>query len=210
MLQGKLARALSGEDHSFIGGRSNLTNSKTAARDKALLLEINLWFKVVKPYSETKTGSNKPNREQATTQQLCDIYGKAVATCAAPKTGDKPVSKSIKENNSESAEDGKFDAANVSDGNDDHLSESEEDDSKIFAKPGVAEITSCNYFGINCFSGVDYAGKLRIFCGNCWADHDGNHPAKKDLMTRAEEIANKYSSTSELELLKGELIEVAC
>ena len=62
MLQGKLARALSGEDHSFIGGRSNSTNSKTAAREKALLLEIDLWFKLVKTYSETNTGSNKPNR----------------------------------------------------------------------------------------------------------------------------------------------------
>ena len=29
-----------------------------------MLLEINLWFKVVKPYAVTKTGSNKPNCEQ--------------------------------------------------------------------------------------------------------------------------------------------------
>ena len=82
---------------------------------------------------------------------MCDVYGKTVATCAAPKTGDKPISKTPKENNSEYAEDGEFDAVNASESVGDNLSETKEDESKLFAKPGVAQATSCNDFGVHCF-----------------------------------------------------------
>ena len=203
MLTGHLARALSGEDAAFIGGRSN---TKSAIRDKSLLLEIALFAKVAKPYIASAVGSGSNPRDQSTVKIQCEGFAEDSAefdaNTAIQETGaDDDVASGISDaaNPTNTANDS-------AENNPTPVRQSGQDDAALASRDG--RDLSCNYFGINCFEGLDHQDKTRVLCGNCWADHDEIHPAIKGIMERAESASEDNLSTATLNEARAELIVI--